>query len=447
MKEMRKKVFIIALAALLVVGTISIAFSQGFGRRSRGFGPGSGFGGPGMMAGFTAGPNLTKEQLEKLQALRTDFQKETVDIRNKMQLTRLELQQLWLADELNEDAILAKTKECSALRTQLQEKAVQHRIKIRKIFTKEQWDSIKRFRNIGKGPIGMMEFGQGPHHGPMMGFSRGQYRGSMMEFGRGFSMGRGPWKLAEWNKAQKQTPMGGTGRFGAAHFSGLDSDSDGKITKEELLAMHAKADTDSDGAITHEDLQKHIENAIGNGTDRGETSRGCGGAGQFAPGGGRPSATAIFDRIDKNSDGKLTKDEVPDQMRERLAAADSDGNGSVSKKEFEKVLGSGRGGPPSGARGEGGLPLGAGGGPPFGAGTNAGSPSGGPRGAPFGPDGLLRMFDKNNDNKLAKEEVPEELWERHFSKADGDGDGALTKKELEETFAASGKPASVKDEN
>jgi len=268
-----------------------------------------------------------------------------------MQLTRLELQQLWLADELNEEAILAKTKQCSALRTQLQEKAVQHRIKIRKIFTKEQWDSIKRFRNIGGGPIGMMGFGQGQHRGPMMGFSRGQYRGSMMEFGRGFGMGRGPWKLAEWNKAQKQTPMGGAGRFGAAHFSGLDSDSDGKITKEELLAMHAKADTDGDGGITHEDLQKHIKSAVGNTPGRDAPSKERGGAGPAGRGGGQPSATAIFVRIDKNNDGKLVKDEVPEELWQRLSQADADGDGSVTAKEFAKTL-AGRGARPASVKDE-----------------------------------------------------------------------------------------------
>jgi len=177
-KKMKKKVFIIGLASLLVVGAISIAFSQGFGRRSREFGPGSGFGGPGMMNRFTAGPNLTKEQLEKLQALRTDFQKETVDLRNKMQLIGLELQQLWLADELNEEAILAKTKERSALQAQLQEKSGQHRIKMRKILTKEQWASFNQSRNIGKGR-------------GMMGSGRGQHRGRMMGLGSGVGMGGG----------------------------------------------------------------------------------------------------------------------------------------------------------------------------------------------------------------------------------------------------------------
>jgi len=172
MKKMKRKVFIIGLAALLVVGAISIAFSQGFGRRGRGFG------GPGMMDKVTAGPNLTQEQLKKLQALRTDFQKETVDLRNRTQLIGLELQQLWLADELNEEAILAKTKESSALRAQLQEKSVQHRIKMRKILTKEQWASFNQSRNIGKGR-------------GMMGSGRGQHRGRMMGSGRGFGMGGG----------------------------------------------------------------------------------------------------------------------------------------------------------------------------------------------------------------------------------------------------------------
>lgn len=140
---MKRKIFTIALAALFVVGTISIAISQGYGRRNRevaleqGFGPGMGFG-SGMAIYAPTGLNLTKEQLEKLQALRTDFQEATLESRNKMQIDGLKLQQLWIADELDEDAILAKTEELSALRNQMQQKKTQHHLDVAKVLTKEQ---------------------------------------------------------------------------------------------------------------------------------------------------------------------------------------------------------------------------------------------------------------------------------------------------------------------
>ncbi|HIE27154.1 TPA: periplasmic heavy metal sensor, partial [Candidatus Poribacteria bacterium] len=134
---MRRKGFIIALAALLVVGMVSIAFSRGGGRRGRGFRPGLGRE-PGIVKQAPERLNLTEEQQEKLQALRTDFAKAALPLRNEIQIKSLELRQLWIADELDEGAIVAKSKEISALRTQLQENMIYHRLDVAKILTKEQ---------------------------------------------------------------------------------------------------------------------------------------------------------------------------------------------------------------------------------------------------------------------------------------------------------------------
>ncbi len=48
------------------------------------------------------------------------------------------------------------------------------------------------------------------------------------------------------------------------------------------------------------------------------------------------TADAVFERSDKNKDGKLTKDELPDFFWQRLSAADADKDGSVSKAELEE---------------------------------------------------------------------------------------------------------------
>jgi len=44
---------------------------------------------------------------------------------------------------------------------------------------------------------------------------------------------------------------------------------------------------------------------------------------------------AFFERMDVNSDGKLSGDEIPERMRERVPAMDTDGDGSVSLAEFQ----------------------------------------------------------------------------------------------------------------
>ena len=134
---MKKKVFTIALATLLVVGAISIAFSHGYGRQVRAFGPGLAYG-RGMANWAPAEFNLTQEQQEKLQSLRADFDKETLPLRNEIQTKALELRQLWLADELDENTIAAKSKELSDLRNQLHENMIQHHLNVANVLTKEQ---------------------------------------------------------------------------------------------------------------------------------------------------------------------------------------------------------------------------------------------------------------------------------------------------------------------
>ena len=46
--------------------------------------------------------------------------------------------------------------------------------------------------------------------------------------------------------------FGGPGQQRAARFDRIDSDGDGKISKNEVLAMHAEADANGDGAVTRE---------------------------------------------------------------------------------------------------------------------------------------------------------------------------------------------------
>ena len=176
---MKRKVFTIALATLLVVGTISIAVSQGRGRGGKNFGQGLGIG-QRMMDGTPAELNLTQEQQEKLQSLRTDSAKETLPLRNEIQIKTLELRQLWIADELDEEAILAKSKEISDLRDQLHEQRIHHRLDAAKILTKEQ---RTRFSPAGRWGGGYQYGCEAPGYG--YGGRRGHGRGGNFGMGRG----------------------------------------------------------------------------------------------------------------------------------------------------------------------------------------------------------------------------------------------------------------------
>ncbi|MFH1918338.1 MAG: HlyD family efflux transporter periplasmic adaptor subunit, partial [Planctomycetota bacterium] len=73
-----------------------------------------------------------------------------------------------------------------------------------------------------------------------------------------------------------------------------------------------------------------------------------------APGAGMPNPAQIFKTMDKNGDGKLEGDEIAGPMKESLSKTDTDGDGAVSRTEFNAAIkqmrgqGAGGGGRPSG---------------------------------------------------------------------------------------------------
>jgi len=152
---MKKKYIVIAIVAgLIVLAIASMAFSQGYGR---------GKGRYGMMNQSPIKSDLTQEQIEKLQSLRLEFEKETLSLRNDIRIKHLELQKLWSADNLDENAIIAKEKEVMELKNKMAEKRVKYSINLAKILPKEQRDGIGfdyNYRNACPG----MGLGYGNHH-------------------------------------------------------------------------------------------------------------------------------------------------------------------------------------------------------------------------------------------------------------------------------------------
>ena len=180
-------------------------------------------------------------------------------------------------------------------------------------------------------------------------------------------------------------PGGPKGKGDGSFFREMDTDGDKAISKEEAgerWERLGKLDKYSDGKVTMQEMMA----ARPQGGPEGK------GAPQGGPGKGGPE---MFANADKNKDGKLSKDEVPAEMWERLSKLDKDSDGAVSKEEMAAMRG-----------------------------------KGGPEG---GPAPMFSRFDEDKDGKLSKSEVPAEMWEK-LSKADDDADGFVSKAELEKVF-------------
>ncbi len=113
----------------------------------------------------------------------------------------------------------------------------------------------------------------------------------------------------------------------------------------------------------------------------------------------KPDAGRLFERLDKNNDGMLSKDELPEKAQQAFDRLDKNNDGKIDKEEFkvmaERLV--------------------------------AAKP-----GADAGPERvqmMLKRLDANNDGKISKQEAQGPLAE-NFDRLDRNQDGALDKEEL-----------------
>jgi len=120
----------------------------------------------------------------------------------------------------------------------------------------------------------------------------------------------------------------------------LDTDRDGELSEEEIKnATEAlkKLDRDKDGRVSREEMRP---GARGAGPVRG------------AGAGGDQFVRGLMSQ-DKNGDGKVTKDELPERMQRMLLRVDANGDGGIDRAEAEawaKRFEGGGDNPPPGRR-------------------------------------------------------------------------------------------------
>lgn len=188
-------------------------------------------------------------------------------------------------------------------------------------------------------------------------------------------------------------------------FQQLDKNGDGKLVADEIPQEHRRlfervqraGDKNSDGQITLDEFEA---------AHKPDAATGASFGGPGGPGGGRPNPQEMRERLkqlDRNGDGKLSRDEVPDFAKERfLPIFDRLGKNEISLEE-------------------------------------AGRFAGGPRPE---PGQIFAQLDRNSDGKLSRDELPAEARERLGRVFEQSGKDELTRDEFAAAFlrAMQGRP-------
>lgn len=229
------------------------------------------------------------------------------------------------------------------------------------------------------------------------------------------------------NKGEKKPDIGQV-------LKRLDANGDGKVTmdevpekrREQFGKLLGRLDKNGDKELSGDEFPggprgdakppevKTDAAAAPNAAAKPQAAQGKPGKGM--PGKGKPGdALKVFSRLDKNSDGKLTADEAPEDrpqfVTRLISRGDKDNDQAVSLAEFVAV---GRERMQKGAPG---------------ANKPAAAAPGRPAVGPDGrPRGLIAVLDTDNDGKLSSSEIS--AAGDALRKLDSDGDGEVTPREI-----------------
>lgn len=206
---------------------------------------------------------------------------------------------------------------------------------------------------------------------------------------------------------QPDAPSGGS-------LGGPGGPGGGRPNPEEIRERLKQMDRNGDGKISRSEVPDVARERLMPLFDRlGKDELSLEDLGRFS-GGQRPEPGQLFGQLDKNGDGKVSRDELPADARERMARifdqADKD---ELTREEFAAAFRGAMQGPPV----EGNRPR-----------TADGQPGSRPGMGPFRAPRFLQKLDADGDGRLSKSEFAKapDL----FADLDENGDGQLDPREL-----------------
>jgi len=175
----KKTIFILIIASVTLVLLSMASFADARSRGNFGGKPGASYyhhgqdwNSPGQ---FNAQPynrgdvefkgmmnlDLSAEQQTEIRQIILDSQKETLELRNQIQVKQLEMRELRLADELDMEQIKSKLEEIADLQVELRMKAVERQEKVKELLTPEQLENCGIGSQMQRFNMGNNTFGQG----------------------------------------------------------------------------------------------------------------------------------------------------------------------------------------------------------------------------------------------------------------------------------------------
>jgi Spy/CpxP family protein refolding chaperone len=105
--------------------------------------------------------DLSAEQIAEIRQIMLDSQKETLELRNQIQVKQLELRELRLDSEIDMDQVKSKLEEIADLQVELRMKAVERQGKVKELLTPEQLENCGIVFHMQGFNMGNDAFGQG----------------------------------------------------------------------------------------------------------------------------------------------------------------------------------------------------------------------------------------------------------------------------------------------